>query len=253
MEYFNNPLKFHDSEGNIKRFLGLELEISDFNRDCEAELKTVLDKWSCSVTQDGSINGGNPFELRTAPARGEAFVEQMRQICRVLRKGNAKANESCGLHVHIDARDLEPMDLVKIASLWPKVEDRFYDKTFKRRGRGGYAMKWTTHLPAYKKDYPLMRMYDDVKAVTNRAPNGRMMGMNFQAYLRHNTFENRIHHGTINITKILNWAKMNSDFFDIALSADLKNLEASADRLATTFPVEVKAKKPEPKPEQIIQ
>ncbi len=227
MQYFQNPLKFHDSEGNIKRFLGIEMEISSFDVECEAELKNVLNAWSGSVAPDGSITGGNNgFEIRTSPARGAAFVEQMRQICRVLRKGHAKANKSCGLHVHIDARDLEPVDLIKITTLWPKVEEKFYSKTFKRRSQGGYAAKWAANLPAYKKDYPLIRMYNEVKAATDR--NGRMMGLNFQAMGRHGTFENRIHHGTINITKILNWAKLNADFIDFAVASPLKELDARA-------------------------
>ncbi len=227
MRPISNPLKFHDSEGNIRRFLGLELEISSFDAEKEEDLVKVVNDWSGSITYDGSISGGNnAFELRTAPARGVAFVEQMRQICRVLRSANAKANKTCGLHVHIDARDLDPTDLIKIATLWPQVEDKFYAKTFRRRGASGYADKWAASLPGYTPEMPLIQMYNRINDRIRGAPNGRMMGMNFQAMARHGTFENRIHHGTINITKILAWAKMNADFIDFAVASPLKELTA---------------------------
>jgi hypothetical protein len=248
MRHFTNPLTFHDSAGPIKRFIGVEMEISDFDRDCEAELERVLMRWNGSIVDDGSINGTNRFELRTSPARGKAFEKQMREICRVLRKGHAKANASCGMHMHIDARDLGPNDLIKISYLWPVVEDKFFAKTLgsRKRANSGYCSKWAKSLPTYKTGQSLINMYDDLKMAMENA--GPFKSLNYEALRRHGTIENRIHHGTINITKILNWAQMNNDFIAYALESNFDNLPARAKELPALFPDEPKtdAKKKDP-------
>ncbi len=245
MRYFNNPLVFHDSPGVFKRFMGLELEISDFDRACEPELETVLQRWSGSVVPDGSVNGTNPFEIRISPARGDKFIEQIRQICRVLRKGHAKANPSAGFHLHIDARDLAPDDLIKITTMWPHVEDAFFSYTLRKRKKSGYCEAWAKSLPAFRAENGLIRMYDDLKVAMARR--GRFMSLNYEALRAHQTIENRMHHGTININKILNWAKMNHDFIECAKGATIATVQAKIAELPKMFPPMVKAPKAEEK------
>ncbi len=225
MQGVRNKLFFHESEGKIKNYMGIELEISNFNPSHEGELADILNKWKANCGADGSITSygdfQNEFEIKTAPAKGAALINQLTDICTVLKKGQAKANGSCGMHVHIDGRFLSPDDLIKIAAVWPKMEKKFWTKTYEDRQDSGYCESWGTILENNRAEDPydnnfkkgtLLDMYEQVR---DKAVGGdRMMSMNFSALSEHGTIENRMHHGTVNLRTILRWVTLNDKFFN---------------------------------------
>ncbi len=223
MQGVRNKLFFHDSKGKIKNYMGVELEISNFDPAFEGALTDTLNKWKANCGGDGSIEpygpNQNSFEIKTAPARGVAFINQLTDICGVLAKGKAKANESCGMHVHIDARSFTPDDLIKVAAVWPKVESKFWTKTYSDRQDSGYCESWGKIIHNDHSDYDenlfragsLMSMYEQVRDCVQ---GDRMMSLNFTALGEHGTLENRMHHGTVSFRKILAWASLNDKFFN---------------------------------------
>jgi hypothetical protein len=215
----NYKPRFHDDNaGPIKRFVGVEMEISDFNKDTEPELEAVVRKWGAEIVDDGSVYGENPFELRTAPAKGMKFIEQIGEICNVLKKGKAEANDTCGLHVHVDARDFTPDDLIKVAAIWPKLENKFWNLTTADRKDGEWCPSWDYSLD---KSLSLIEMYDDIKE--NLLEYGDRSSLNLQALEAHGTIENRMHHGTTSFSKIVRWAKLNDKFMTLVKDMSVKD------------------------------
>lgn len=102
--------------------IGAELEFTGLTRSTAAEVianhfgrtaRRVSDMQSkvrdnqgreWAVVSDASIriNGGEACEMVTPILRWED-IETLQQIVRALRRGGAKVNDSCGLHVHIGA------------------------------------------------------------------------------------------------------------------------------------------------------
>lgn len=234
--------KFHDSKGALTRFVGVEIELSNFNPDLQDELdRVVIEKWGGVVKDDGSIDGENPMELNTAPARGVKFIEQINDICSVLAKGKAKANRTCGLHVHVDARDFDPTDLLKTAILWRKIEPFMFKRVAKYRERNDFCAPWSKadrnrygSLPNYEREVKtegvtktFLKMYEN-----DMRGGHRYRSLNLTAFNEMGTLENRMHQGTVKASKIIKWAHLNSKIMEFVKKKSLDEI-ASIDTLNT--------------------
>ncbi len=232
MESVRNKLTFHHArpskKGPTTRYMGIEMEISDFNRAFEPELKQVINKWKAEVVHDGSVEGTNCFEIRTAPARGSKFISQISEICGVLAKGKAKANRTCGLHVHVDCRDFTPNDLIKIGIVWPKVEKRFWNQTTEDRVDGEYCTGWNDcnegirNTDTTRQGNSLMDMYEQINDM--RQNGDRYISLNLTSLNDLGTIENRMHHGTVSAKKIISWAKMNEKLMNYVKETPIEDV-----------------------------
>ncbi len=224
MLHFNygNPVyQFHDSDkGLIKRFVGVEIEVADFTNDpsIEKRLEDVIAKWGGTLKGDGSVHGTHPFEINTAPARGQQFVKQIREICGVLREGKAGVNRTCGLHVHIDARDFAPNDLLKVAMVWRKVESQAMQRVAPSRRANGYCLPASAYIEN-------ALSHNTIDAFYNLSHAPRHMALNCSSYNYKKTLENRLHHGTTNSHKIISWARLNSKMVEFAKNHSLEEIK----------------------------
>ena len=76
------------------REAGIEVTVESYNHTTRPHWKLVT---------DSSINGNDTFELVSPILVGEAGLRELEKVCWVLDLCEVKVNESCGLHVHIDA------------------------------------------------------------------------------------------------------------------------------------------------------
>jgi hypothetical protein len=215
--------KFHDSKGSIKRFCGVELEISDIkNHD---KVYEVVNKWGGQIGEDGSIDGENTAEIRTAPARGKLFIQQIKEICGVLNEVGAEVNESCGLHVHVDARDFTSEDLFKVALLWEKYEPTMFRKVAKHRRNNSYCAKMGNVLSSIVKtqnELPMNKI-DRFREEFNDLD--KNCSLNFNPILEFGTIENRMLEGCIDADKIIKWAEINSKMIDFCKKVKFDKIE----------------------------
>jgi hypothetical protein len=102
------------------------------------EFKALGDKWGISCVGDGSLPPSG-FELNTAPAGGDKFAEQITEICAVLSRYTAYADDTCGLHIHADARDINWFDLRRVILYYAIVEPTLFKMVTERRRNGSYT------------------------------------------------------------------------------------------------------------------
>ncbi len=92
------------AESTIKRTVGIEIECMTPHRPPVDELR---DECEINVGSDGSIDGdGEGIEIRTSPLAGTVAEENIKSIATILAEHEAFTNQSCGLHVHVDAREV---------------------------------------------------------------------------------------------------------------------------------------------------
>jgi hypothetical protein len=224
------------------RYVGVEIEgfLSKIQRRAYT---AMLAKWDAGVTTDGSVraeSGTHNIEHVTAPARGEAFTRQLRETIEILHKQGAAVNKSCGLHCHVDARDFTTREILGFARLYARVEKTLYGMVSKARRTNDYSKPWGPKLTnehstsegrcsALDEDQPLTKRekaldiatYGD-EHVARRCKEGRYKdnsryhGVNFNALACHGTIEFRLHHGTVNYTKIAMWAAVCSSLVEYA-------------------------------------
>lgn len=170
---------------NIHR-LAADLSSSGILTRVEGYNHTTRSHWK--IVSDVSIRRAGSCELVSPVLEGEAGLNQIKTVCEVLDRHNAKVAITCGLHVHHDARDLDAEKIKKVVKIYKRIEkrvDEFMPKS-RRAGRNRYC---GTVLDA------------PVDVVAAR----RYVKVNLTAFQRHGTVEFRHHSGTVDAAKIINW------------------------------------------------
>lgn len=254
-DYFKEtPIKFHNSRGSIKRYCGIEIEVLGINENSVDSLIKWRNKWSASIVADGSIDSSYGFEIRTSPAKGSKLIKQIKEVCDILKEGKTKVDSSCGLHVHVDARDFHEENSIEFQKLiytWAKIEPDMWKLVSKGRRNNDYCYPWFNGDDYFENDdcdgeenckcFYCTGISKRVKAVTyfknSKDPNDvynklgdndffyeRYKSLNLSAFRRHKTVENRMMQGSINAAKILKWAAINSKIVDFCKKVPMSEL-----------------------------
>lgn len=119
-------------------------------------------------------------------ATAKAMPEVIRKVCAVLEEHDAYVNKTCGLHVHLDARE---QDEKRMFGNLVKSQNLLYSMVPVSRHKNNYCRPNDCGL--------LMTKYQ-----------GRYWGINPASYTEHKTIEVRLHSGTVNAAKIINWVSL---------------------------------------------
>lgn len=173
----------------FNRKFGIEVMVEGYNHTTRPHWKLVT---------DGSLNGNDTFELVSPILVGEAGLRELEKVCWVLDLCEVKVNESCGLHVHIDAAGFSMPTWRNLALSYKHLEP-VIDKFMPASRRDNYYCKGLGHVSD-----EMIRSARTVDELKERIGN-RYHKVNLEAYSRHKTVEFRQHSGTTNFTKMRNW------------------------------------------------
>jgi len=171
--------------------VGINVRVEGYNHTDSTE------HWK--LVTDGSLTGNESFELVSPILHGEEGLKDLEKVCWVLELCNVKVNESCGLHIHMDAADFTITTWKNLALGYKRLEkviDAF--------------------MPTSRRNNRFCEGFEDItehnikNAVTicdlRRAfGNDRYHKVNLEAYARHRTVEFRQHGGTTNFVKMSSW------------------------------------------------
>ncbi len=102
------------------RLVGVELEYNSV--DNYSHLNDWYEEWRAGDHEDGSCGR----EIVTAPIAGDHLVNCLTTLGNVLKQSNAKADHQCGIHVHVDAGDMNWADMYRLLWVYSKVEPLLY-------------------------------------------------------------------------------------------------------------------------------
>lgn len=244
--HFHTPTIGQLQRNPSKRYAALEIEISDAesgtlveHRDrngwlmADAAINVAAEKWDCVITTDGSISDGScDFEINTAPAAGDLLLDQLSDFGEAFLNQSAKANSTCGLHVHVDCRDFTFYDMRRMVLLYEKIEGALFKMVPAGRPDSGYcdpcgpeyarAVR-ASRMPKDNKKNLIARIYkcekddDTIMGTIQRAKankygaNGhrtreRYRALNLHSWVYRGTVECRLHHGITDTEGLTNWA-----------------------------------------------
>ena len=154
-------------------------------------------------------------------------MEDLQEVVRQLRQAGAKANTSCGIHVHVDGADHTPESLTRLMGFAIGRQDLFYEAL----GIGDRAGHWCKKmnralLQAMKSDTEKTRA--SLERIWYSAANdgytggidhqhynpSRYHGINFHSFFAKGTVEFRLFNGTTHAGKIKSYVQ-----FCLAMSA----------------------------------
>lgn len=110
----------------LARPLGVELEMINVTEMTQAWREKFPRSSAPGYWEhDGTIHPDG-MELVMNPASGDKFIRQMYAAISGIVQDNAKVNESCGFHVHVQAGDLSAWELRRLVYLWCRLEPDIY-------------------------------------------------------------------------------------------------------------------------------
>ena len=118
------------------REAGIEVTVESYNHTTRPHWKLVT---------DSSINGNDTFELVSPILVGEAGLRELEKVCWVLDLCEVKVNESCGLHVHIDAAGFSMATWRNLALSYKHLEP-VIDRFMPASRRDNYYCKGLGHV-----------------------------------------------------------------------------------------------------------
>ncbi|MDE2425661.1 MAG: amidoligase family protein [Elusimicrobia bacterium] len=227
------------------RFIAAEIEIAESNTETCKVINEAIEKWKAAVVKDGSLPDTG-YEINTAPAQGSQFVKQITEICEALEFAGAYTTHKCGLHIHIDCRDLKVFDLRKVLYAYLKVEDNLFEMIAPSRQNNLYCKRLhetsLAELPINKMDAKKWRK-SFLESMYIEEENGRKINnltkgkfrrdkyhnhyyaMNLHSFFFRQTIEFRHHHGTINAREIINWANICQEIINFAVKNSEKEIK----------------------------
>jgi hypothetical protein len=108
----------------FKRLIGQELECA--GRGTINMNQVVVKKWTGCIVEDGSLPYPTGFEINTAPASGDQYVQQIRDIVAECVRTGTYVNSKCGLHTHIDTSDFNIWSMRRLINLYRRAEPHLF-------------------------------------------------------------------------------------------------------------------------------
>lgn len=236
---FDSSEKFLDgTAGKIvksKRIFSTEIECQYPNRVNASQVTKNIPK-EIGVADDGSISGGRGLEFQTPKLKGKKGEDLIKNLCSTLIENKFKVDKSCGLHVHLDGQDFLEQNH-KISLMWAfyiVFEDVLLSFLPVSRRKNNYCR-------LLKSDYHFREIVEcqNTEAIEklwyrsnhkghierykhSKYHNSRYAGINLHSLLANGHLEVRYHSGTLNASKILEWANLHARIMDCAHAESLR-------------------------------
>ena len=192
------------------------------------------------VKPDGSVScGGYPgcevvSPVLPADATGWA---QVQTVCDALEVAHATANKTCGMHVHVDIRDLSVEQVKNVVRAYGHFQAEI-DSVLpaSRRNSRWAAPVWNNWTRS-----TMLARIEQARTVQDLAYaiGTRYSVMNLQKYVRTGTLEFRQHSGTSEAKKALAWAKWCVAFVEAYKDVNVLVQPAAAAAAETTVTLDL--------------
>lgn len=154
-----------------KRLIGQEIEVGGggtLNMN-----QVVVKKWTGCLVEDGSLPYTG-FEINTAPAAGDQYVQQIRDIVAECERTEAWVNKKCGLHTHVDASDFNIWSMRRLINLYRRAEPHLFAMLPSTRVGNNYCQEcgdsWWRVFNEPGKIYELKTRYVPTQVEINGKP-----------------------------------------------------------------------------------
>ncbi len=197
-----------------KRCFGVEIEVYHNPKHF-----TFKGKGAWGAKYDGSICSNDGREFYSDILCGDAGLEEVEKLCGFAHDNNWEVAETCGLHVHFDMREENTGGLKAIAVAMLSTYDVWLDFVHPDRWDRHYCHASEPDLIS-----SIVTTDDFNELLYSRPHDKRYEWCNFMAYRCHNTFEVRLHQGSIDGKQICNWIRAISLWMDWASDKSWKEV-----------------------------
>lgn len=194
------------------RCYGIEIEVQ-YGFEASATNNTVF-----ASKEDGSLHHQG-VEFCSPILQGDAGLSELADILQVCNDNGAEIDHKCGLHVHIDLRDFNKQELVRLFYILRKVEHVTRLLVTEERNNNEFCCATLCQVQTNDQD-----RFDE-QVIENCENMQRYSAYNFLSYYNRKTVEVRLHHGTLNYEEIRNWVLLHLAIVDYAKNNDTTTFE----------------------------
>jgi hypothetical protein len=209
-----------------RRMMGVEIEISSASSaDDVADIASEIEGdfgIPAYLGSDCSVSGLG-LELTLGPADGAHFFRYLPIIRERLRDVGARADRTCGLHVHTDARGIGLRRLRPLAMLWAAVEPGAYAVAGQHRRQNRFCAPTARTLASYLEPCPAGEWSKKFK---EWAYDYRYRALNWRAKLSHHTLEVRLAAGACRSERLVYWPLISHSLVSYGLAANERDVAA---------------------------
>lgn len=177
---------------------GIELEVSDLSI---STAQSLLNR-SCHYVWQAKHDGTHHVSAEAvSPVLSHNGLDDAKRATRALRIGGATVNKQCGLHVHLGADEYGTEGIARLVWNWNLAHRTIGALVAKSRLNNRFC------VPVAISELDSQCEHVRNGNISNIGLNGRYRSLNLNAYAQHGTVEFRLHHGTLNGSKVKAWAE----------------------------------------------
>jgi len=199
-------LNVDTDETKSGRCFGVEIETSRCPDHQTVRPHTVF---GCKV--DGSVDG---MEFISPILKGDQGLSEIRNLCDRGRDLGWEVDSACGLHVHLDMRDLSVPQCFKVAFGYTATYDFWSQFITNSRKSNYYCSPHLFSVSSFLQFCEGGTRGQNFEDWIYSYADQRYTWCNWSAYCRHKTVELRNHPATLDGDDIANWVKAHTRFID---------------------------------------
>lgn len=111
----------------LQRSLGIEVELATWGSLNSGSLPRLAPLLAGEVVRDGSVRP-SALELVSGRLQGDTAFKALYQLANSVKNCRATVNETCGVHVHVDAADFSMLDLRRTLLAWLAIQSQVFSK-----------------------------------------------------------------------------------------------------------------------------
>lgn len=209
------PVTAGSTNSAFNRQFGIEIEAYNCNQDalaralnqagipCNVEQYNHLTRSAWKIVADSSLRGHNAFELVSPILQGMEGLATLKKVCEVLNEQGAKVNRTCGLHVHINARNFTLQTWKNTLINYAKLERNVIDRFMPASRRDNIYCNSLADIRNFEQLINEAYGVDGIRHIIGT----RYSKVNAESYPRHGSIEFRQHGGTTSFEKISYWVQ----------------------------------------------
>tara|TARA_R110002153_G_scaffold115411_1_gene258585 strand:+ start:5023 stop:6033 length:1011 start_codon:yes stop_codon:yes gene_type:complete len=182
---------------NAIRDKGVVCHVEHYNHETRDYWKVVTD---ASLREEDGWAG----EVVSPILQGVEGIQQLKKVCEGLQECGARINVSCGVHVHLDVRDLSTEQVASIFSRYTAYQSQIDSIMPRSRRESRWCRSQTSS------------MVEQVKTCSSKVDLAQSFGRYYKVNMTNvsgrGAIEFRQHSGTIEFQKIYNWLKFLQQF-----------------------------------------
>lgn len=142
-------------------------------------------------------------------------IETIQQLVRLLRQAGAKVNDSCGIHVHVDASAHTPQSLRNLVNIMAAKEDLLYKTLQVKVSRENYCKRADTRFldalngrPPHSMEQLERLWYDGPSGRYDHYDRSRYHALNLHSVFSKGTVEFRLFNSTLHAGRVKSYIQL---------------------------------------------